>query len=69
MKPQAIIENHSQSEQTYFSISVERTGQTEQVAQKFDSFEDCLAFISKNDWELKRELPSSLHIPIQFMKP
>jgi hypothetical protein len=69
MKPQATIEQHSQSEHAHFTISIEDNGQTRQVDNQFPSYEDCLSFISENDWQVKREPSNSLNIPTQFMRP
>jgi len=69
MKPQATIQTVTNSEKEHFTISIEENGGTKQLTQEFASYGDCLAFISEQDWQVKREAPSSLHIPTQFMKP
>jgi len=69
MKIQATIENVISSDNTHFMISIEEDGELKQLPQEFTSYADCLAFISEQDWQVKREAPSSLLIPTQFMKP
>jgi len=69
MKIQATIQSVVTSDKEHFLILIEEEAGLKQLPQEFASYADCLTYISEQDWQVKREAPSSLHIPTQFMKP
>ncbi len=69
MKPQVTIQEVKHADKTIFTLIVDDNGHTEQLEQEFISYGECLTFIGEKDWQVKRDEPESLHIPIQFMKP
>ncbi len=70
MKPQAIIEKTSSTEQDGFTLHVEDNGELTQIDKPFHSYQAALDYILSQGWQLKREDPAgSLHVDIRFRKP
>lgn len=68
MKPQAIIEKSSDSEE--YLLQVEENGEITQIDQSFADYQSALDYMLAQGWQLKRNAPAgSLHVDVRFIKP